>query len=36
VSGIPTIIIFKDGEEAERYVGLQSEEVLSSKLDELS
>ena len=35
VSGIPTLIIFKDGEEAERMVGLQSEDVLTEKLNAL-
>ena len=35
VSGIPTIIIFKDGEEARRFVGVQPEETLVSALDEL-
>ena len=35
VSGIPTIIIFKDGEVAERYVGLKPEDVLMEKLNEL-
>ena len=32
VSGIPTLIIFKDGEEVDRMVGLQAEEVLVDKL----
>ena len=35
VSGIPTLIIFKDGEEAERLVGLQSQDVLTEKLNAL-
>ncbi len=36
VSGIPTIIIFKDGKEAERFVGLHPKEVLVQKLEELN
>ncbi|MFC1582746.1 thioredoxin [Planctomycetota bacterium] len=36
VSGIPTIIIFKDGEEARRFVGVQPEETLINALDELT
>jgi len=36
VSGIPTIIIFKDGEEARRFVGVQSEEALLRALEELA
>ena len=36
VSGIPTIIIFKDGKEAERFVGLQPKETLVAKIEELS
>ena len=35
VSGIPTIIIFKNGEEARRFVGVQPEETLVNALDEL-
>ena len=35
VSGIPTIIITKDGEEAARMVGLQTAEVLTEKLNSL-
>ena len=35
VSGIPTIILFKDGEEARRFVGVQPEETLVSALTEL-
>ena len=33
VQSIPTIIIFKDGEEVERLVGFQGKEVLKEKLD---
>jgi len=35
VSGIPTIILFKDGEEAQRFVGVQSEEALVKALNDL-
>lgn len=35
VMSIPTLIIFKDGEEVDRMVGLQSKEVLESKLKAL-
>ena len=34
VSGIPTVILIKDGTEVERFVGVQSEEVLTRKLNE--
>ena len=33
VSGIPTLILFKDGEVAERLVGLQTGEALKAVLD---
>jgi thioredoxin 1 len=33
VSGIPTLILFKDGKEAKRFVGLQSEAALAAALD---
>ena len=33
VQSIPTLIIFKDGEEIERFVGLQSEKDLCKSLD---
>lgn len=33
VMNIPTLIIFKDGKEADRMVGTQSKEVLAKKLD---
>ncbi|RLD17406.1 MAG: thioredoxin [Caldiserica bacterium] len=33
ILGIPTLILFKDGEEKERLVGVQSEEKLRSVLD---
>jgi len=33
VMSIPTLIIFKDGKEAERMVGLQSKDALAKKLD---
>jgi len=32
VSSIPTLIIFKEGKEAERMVGVQPEDVLKKKL----
>ena len=32
ITGIPTSILFKDGEEVRRFVGVQSEEVLSKAL----
>lgn len=35
VQSIPTIIIFKDGEEAGRLVGFQSKEALKEHIDEL-
>lgn len=33
VMNIPTLIIFKDGKEVERMVGVQSKDVLTRKLD---
>lgn len=33
VQSIPTIIVFKDGEEADRLVGFQGKEVLKEHLD---
>lgn len=33
VMNIPTLILFKDGREVERMVGVQSREVLAQKLD---
>ena len=33
VSSIPTLILFKDGKEAKRFVGLQQESELASALD---
>jgi len=33
ISGVPTIIIFKDGEVKEKFVGVRSFEVLKSALD---
>ena len=33
VMSIPTLIIFKDGKEADRMVGVQSKELLAQKLD---
>ena len=33
VQSIPTLMIFKDGEEIERFIGLQSEKLLCSHLD---
>ena len=35
VTGIPTVIILKDGKEAARFVGLQSEQGLVSKIQSL-
>jgi thioredoxin-like negative regulator of GroEL len=32
VTGIPTLIVFKNGAEAERFVGVQSAEVLKDRL----
>ena len=33
VRNIPTLIIFKDGEQVQKFVGVQSEEVLKTALD---
>ena len=33
VQSIPTLIIFKDGKEIKRFVGLQSEETITESLD---
>lgn len=33
VMNIPTLILFKDGKEVERMVGVQSRDVLAQKLD---
>ena len=35
VSSIPTLIVFKDGKPAKQFVGVQSEEVLVSTIEEL-
>jgi thioredoxin 1 len=35
ISGIPTLIIFKDGSEVKRFVGLQPEKTIKAALDEL-
>ena len=35
ISSIPTLIIFKNGEEIERFLGLKPEEVLREKIKEL-
>ncbi|MDR0361812.1 MAG: thioredoxin [Planctomycetota bacterium] len=35
VMNIPTILVFKDGEEARRFVGLRQQEELSGALNEL-
>lgn len=32
ISSIPTLIVFKDGQEIDRMVGVQSEEALKAKL----
>ena len=34
ITGIPTSILFKDGEEAQRFVGVQSEEVLRKAIED--
>jgi len=34
VQSIPTLIIFKEGKEIKRFVGLQSEAVIAQSLDE--
>ncbi|MDC7222555.1 MAG: thioredoxin [Spirochaetales bacterium] len=34
VSSIPTIIVFKDGKPAKQFVGVQSEDVLLSTIEE--
>jgi thioredoxin 1 len=36
IMAIPTLIIFKDGKETERIMGLQSEAILVEKLNSLS
>ena len=36
VRGIPTLILFKDGQATERIVGVQPKKVLSEKLDKLT
>lgn len=33
VSSIPTLIVFKDGEETDRFVGVQAKKVLAEALD---
>lgn len=33
IRSIPSLIIFKDGKEVERIIGVQSKEVIKSKLD---
>jgi thioredoxin 1 len=33
VQSIPTVIIFKDGEEADKMMGFQSKEVLKERID---
>ena len=35
VQSIPTLIIFKDGKEIKRFVGLQSENTIAKSLDEV-
>lgn len=35
VMNIPTLIVFKDGKEVDRLVGVQTKEVLAQKLDSL-
>ena len=34
ITGIPTSILFEDGEEAQRFVGVQSEEVLRKAIED--
>ncbi|MBN2737130.1 MAG: thioredoxin [Spirochaetales bacterium] len=36
ITGIPSLIIYKDGEVAKQFVGLQSEEVLKQAIEKLS
>jgi len=36
IRSIPTLVIFKDGKEVERLIGLQSEKILLEKLDALA
>jgi thioredoxin len=36
ITGIPTMLIFKDGEIAKTMVGVQSEEILVAAIEELS
>ena len=33
ITGIPTSILFKDGEEVQRFVGVQSEDALKSAIE---
>jgi thioredoxin 1 len=33
IMSIPTLIVFRNGEEIQRFVGLQAEEVLSNALE---
>jgi thioredoxin 1 len=35
ITGIPTLILFKDGREAKRFIGVQSAETLSSSVKSL-
>ncbi len=35
ITSIPTLIIYKDGEEIQRFVGLQSSETLSEAIDKI-
>lgn len=34
VQSIPTLIVFKDGQEMKRFIGLQAEQVIRAALDE--
>ena len=33
IASIPTLIVFKDGKEVERFIGLQNTEVLSNAIE---
>ena len=35
VMGVPTVVILKDGEVKERFVGVQPKEVIKEKIDAL-
>ncbi|ACL02783.1 thioredoxin [Desulfatibacillum aliphaticivorans] len=33
ISSIPTVVVFKDGKEVERFIGLQNQQTLSAALE---